>query len=53
MNLKNHMISYPALVLVILFAGIVGASVNGLFGLILFFILSIPLIFLVDSFFVE
>ena len=37
MNLKNDMISYPALVLVILFAGIVGASVNGLFGLILFF----------------
>tara|TARA_Y100001970_G_scaffold293949_1_gene444961 strand:- start:52559 stop:52720 length:162 start_codon:yes stop_codon:yes gene_type:complete len=53
MNLKNDKISYPALVLVILFAGIVGASINGLFGLILFFILAIPLVFLVDSFFVE
>tara|TARA_B100001142_G_scaffold317315_1_gene358126 strand:- start:332 stop:493 length:162 start_codon:yes stop_codon:yes gene_type:complete len=53
MNLKNDKLSYPALVIAILFSGIVGASVNGIFGLILFFILAVPLVFLVDSFFVE
>ena len=53
MNLKTDKISYPALVIAILIAGLIGAAVNGIFGLILFFIVSIPLVFLVDSFFVE
>ena len=53
MNLKTDKISYPALVIAILIAGLIGASVNGIFGLILFFIVSIPLVFLVDSFFIE
>tara|TARA_Y100001970_G_scaffold68415_1_gene87129 strand:- start:1227 stop:1388 length:162 start_codon:yes stop_codon:yes gene_type:complete len=53
MNLKTDKISYPAIVLAILIAGLIGASINGIFGLILFFIISIPLVFLVDSFFIE
>jgi len=53
MKLKNDKIAYPSLVLSILVAGIVGAAINGLLGLILFFIIAIPLVFLVDSYFTE
>ncbi|MEC7837922.1 MAG: hypothetical protein VX523_04300 [Chloroflexota bacterium] len=53
MNLKNDKLAYPSLVLAILVAGLIGASINGLFGFILFFLIAIPLVFLVDSFFTE
>jgi len=53
MNFKNDKIAYPALVLAILIAGLIGASINGMFGIILFFLISVPLVFLVDSFFTE
>ena len=53
MNIKNDMLGYPAVVSVVLITGLIGATINGLIGLILFFVLAIPLVFLVDSYLVE
>jgi hypothetical protein len=53
MKIKNDMFGYPALMLVILISGLLGAAVNGIFGLIIFVVLAIPGSFLVDSYLVE
>tara|TARA_B110000438_G_scaffold101946_1_gene100850 strand:- start:10265 stop:10426 length:162 start_codon:yes stop_codon:yes gene_type:complete len=53
MKIKNDMLGYPVLMLVILISGLLGAGVNGVFGLIIFIVLAIPSTFLVDSFLIE
>lgn len=53
MKIKNDMIGYPILILVILISALLGAAVNGVFGLIIFIVLAIPSTFLVDSFLIE
>jgi|TARA_B110000263_G_scaffold182574_1_gene160188 hypothetical protein len=53
MKIKNDMIGYPIIILVILISGLLGAAINGIFGIIIFIVLAIPGTFLVDSFLVE
>ena len=53
MKIKNDIIGYPILMFDILVCGLLGATVNGFFGLILFLIIVIPTVFAVDSFFLE
>ena len=53
MKIKNDMIGYPILILVVLISALLGAAVKGIFGIIIFIILAIPSTFLVDSFLIE
>ena len=53
MKIKNDKIGYPILCLMILAAALVSALVSGGFGIIIFFLLIIPLSFLIDSYLIE
>ena len=53
MKIKNDIIGYPILCLMILVAALISALVSGGFGIIIFLILIIPFAFLIDSFLIE
>ncbi|MEC7871389.1 MAG: hypothetical protein VX868_04915 [Chloroflexota bacterium] len=53
MKIKNDKIGYPVLCLMILVAALVSALVSGGFAIIIFFLLIIPLSFLIDSYLIE